>query len=348
MSLLTDAYAALLAGLTDKDGDLINWERDKKPVQIQIIDLDQEEYVVSKKYHNGKIAFSEGFKGDTPHGEHISYFSDGALARISQYKDGLKDGVSKSFYYDGTVKREAHHKAGVRHGVMKIRRKGSEYFFETIWDSGNQIHSRVVHCDSNLELKYDKEKLLLVVGLNNPEEEYEGTRHNIGKDVVDALVSRHLYNNKPMILDGDTKVFFSDKLKNVALCLPTTGMNSSGIAAEIACRELEISHNQVIVVQDDMDFEPGQVRIKQGGGDGKHNGVKSAILRLKTEDFVRVRMGIGKPKTKEDGISFVLEKFNPQERKLMDDAVITAMSAIEHIAEHGVQDAMKLFNRKDR
>lgn len=347
MSLLTDAYAALLAGLTNKDGELINWERDNKPVQIEVVDLDNEEYIVHKKYHNGKASLAEGFKGDLPHGDHISYFSDGVLSKIFQYKDGQLDGVAKSFYYDGSVKREAHYREGVQHGVTRSRHKDSGYYQENVYDNGKGIHYRVVHCDSNLELTYDKEKLLLVVGLNNPEEEYEDTRHNIGKDVIDALMTRHQYHNKPMILHGSTDVFFSDKAKNIALCLPQTGMNSCGLGVKVAFQDLRIKPEQVIVVQDDMDFEPGQVRIKQGGGDGRHNGVKSVIKQI-GEDFIRIRMGIGKPRTKEDGINFVLEKFSPQERKLMDDAVITAMSTIEHIAEHGVQDAMKHFNRKDQ
>jgi peptidyl-tRNA hydrolase, PTH1 family len=94
-----------------------------------------------------------------------------------------------------------------------------------------------------------------------------------------------------------------------------------------------------------MDFEPGEIRVKASGSHGRHNGVKS-VMECVGSDFTRIRVGIGKPKSKEQGLEYVLGKFTSQERKTIDDAIITAMSAVEHIIEHGRDSAMNLYNRK--
>ena len=182
----------------------------------------------------------------------------------------------------------------------------------------------------------------LVIGLSNYGAEFEGTRHNVGADVIDALRSR--YNIK-FSAQKKTYIGFSLKKLNAALILPITGMNDSGMGVSFSCRDFDLTIEDSIVIVDDMDFEPGQVRIKRGGGPGGHNGLKS-IIRHMGPEFIKVRIGIGKPKTKEQGAEFVLGEFKKSERKLIDHAITVAMGAVEHILIHGVDDAMRTYNQR--
>lgn len=188
----------------------------------------------------------------------------------------------------------------------------------------------------------------IVVGLCNWGMNFDGTRHNVGYDVISALVNRHNCQSRLMGPNGSssaTSAIYDLERMGAVLLLPTTGMNDGGPAVKQILDLTGLTDKDVIVIHDYMDFEPGEVKIKQGGGDGRHNGLKSIIKHIGS-NFTRVRVGIGKPKSKEQGIDFVLGKFSKAERKVMDDAIITAMGAVEHILEHGVNDAMNLYNRR--
>ena len=181
----------------------------------------------------------------------------------------------------------------------------------------------------------------LVVGLGNWGKEYERTRHNIGFDVLDSLS-----NNVTWVKSNDAHITNIKHNKEVVLIKPITGMNINGPVVKKTMDMYNIPVEDVIVVYDDMDFAPGQIKIKKGGGDGKHNGVKSLIQHIGS-NFIRVRVGIGKPKNKEDGINFVLEPFTKPERKLIDKAIEKAYGAINVIINEGVESAMLFFNKKE-
>jgi len=187
----------------------------------------------------------------------------------------------------------------------------------------------------------------IVAGLGNWGHEFEGTRHNIGYDVINALVNRHSSECRLFAEEGtsaDSIIYKCEKLGAI-LAMPITGMNDSGKPLKSLLNVTGLTAEDVILIYDDMDYEPGVVRVKSSGSHGRHNGVRSVIENI-GKGFIRVRLGIGKPQSKEQGLDFVLGKFKKQERVLIDDAIITAMGAVEHIIQHGKDDAMNLFNRK--
>ena len=148
----------------------------------------------------------------------------------------------------------------------------------------------------------------LVVGVGNPGREYAGTRHNVGFDVVDALAKKYsvaLKSSRDRALvaevhSGDT---------HLLLATPTTFMNDSGNAVgPLALRYGIDDPARIIIVHDELDLEPGVVRIKIGGGLAGHNGLRSISTHLKTQEFVRVRIGVGKPSSKEEGADHVLSE----------------------------------------
>lgn len=187
----------------------------------------------------------------------------------------------------------------------------------------------------------------VIIGLGNWGTEFDGTRHNVGFDVINALVNRHSSECKLFAPDGNNAesiIYKAEKLGAV-LALPIAGMNVSGRPVKSLLDATGLAASELILVYDDMDFEPGGIKVKHGGSHGRHNGVKSVIEHVGSSDFTRIRLGIGKPKSKEQGLEYVLGKFTTQERKAIDDAVITAMGAVEHIIEHGRDSAMNLYNR---
>lgn len=182
----------------------------------------------------------------------------------------------------------------------------------------------------------------IIIGLGNPEEKYNLTRHNIGFDTLDALNTK-----KEKWARGEHTNHCVNWYHNAIMIKPITGMNASGLAAADAIECVGTDElSRVIVIHDDMDFEPGQIKIKLGGGDGRHNGLKSIINNI-GKDFIRIRIGIGKPHSKELGANYVLERFTNRERALINDAIKLATEAVSWIIQDGVQKAMNRFNRKE-
>lgn len=178
----------------------------------------------------------------------------------------------------------------------------------------------------------------IIIGLGNLD--YPGTRHNVGFDTLDDI-----HSNTPWKKVGGCLIKYIERL-DATLVKPVDGnMNSSGEALISAFNNLQATADSVIVVYDDMDFQPGELKVKVGGGDGRHNGLKSVIKYIGS-DFVRIRVGIGKPQTKEDGLHFVLGTFTGPERKLIDKAIEQATGAVDVIIKDGVQSAMSFFNQK--
>jgi len=186
------------------------------------------------------------------------------------------------------------------------------------------------------------ENIWIIIGLGNPEEKYNSTRHNVGFDTLDALNTK-----KEKWAVGEHTNHCVNWHHNAIMVKPITGMNSSGLAAHDALESVATNElSKVIVIHDDMDFEPGQIRIKLGGGDGRHNGLKSIINNI-GKDFIRIRIGIGKPHSKEHGANYVLERFTNRERVLINDAIDLATEAVSWIIQDGIQKAMNRFNKKE-
>jgi PTH1 family peptidyl-tRNA hydrolase len=186
----------------------------------------------------------------------------------------------------------------------------------------------------------------LVVGLGNPGKQYARTRHNVGEEVVALLAERHgttLSTGRDSALVGDVRI----GSKRAVLAFPTTFMNESGKAVSKLIRRHGFDGVAgLIVVHDELDLPPGTVRVKVGGGLGGHNGLRSITASTGTQDYIRVRIGVGKPSNKEQGANHVLSRVPADERKVLDVAVQVAADAVESILAHGVDSAMNTFNTK--
>ncbi|MGH9261653.1 MAG: aminoacyl-tRNA hydrolase [Acidimicrobiales bacterium] len=185
---------------------------------------------------------------------------------------------------------------------------------------------------------------LLVVGLGNPGAEYEGSRHNVGAQVVDLLAQRHggvLKRSKERALVAEVRI--GDK--RVTLAFPQTFMNLSGESVAMLAKRHGITDpEQLVIVQDELDLPLARVRVKRGGGLAGHNGLRSIKAHLHTDDFLRVRIGVGKPAHKEQGLDHVLRRVGKRERTELDIAVQEAADAVELILSDGVDAAMNRVN----
>jgi PTH1 family peptidyl-tRNA hydrolase len=183
----------------------------------------------------------------------------------------------------------------------------------------------------------------LVVGLGNPGEEYTLTRHNVGAETVELLAKRHGANlRKGKERARADQVRVGDML--VALAVPLTYMNDSGLAVVALARRYSVDPEQIVIVHDELDLPVGRWKVKLGGGLAGHNGLKSIKAHLHSDDFVRVRIGVGKPVSKEQGVEHVLKKFSKRERTEIDVTIEQAADAVECIARDGVEVAMNRYN----
>lgn len=182
-----------------------------------------------------------------------------------------------------------------------------------------------------------------MVGLGNPGEEYERTRHNVGAEVVDTLARRHggrLRRQKWRALLDEVAI----EGRRIALAVPLTYVNLSGEAVGALVRRYRVEPGRLVVVHDEMDLDVARLQVKVGGGLAGHNGLKSIVAHLHSQDFLRVRIGIGKPPGRQEGADHVLRRFGKAERELVDVAVEQAADAVEVILAEGVEAAMNRFN----
>lgn len=184
----------------------------------------------------------------------------------------------------------------------------------------------------------------LIVGLGNMGDQYEGTRHNAGFEVVDALADALDIPVQRLKFKAltNTAVISGEK---VLLMKPVTYMNLSGEAVEPAAAFYKVSPGHILVISDEVALPPGKLRVRPSGSAGGHNGLKNIIAHLHTEDFPRVRIGVGqKPHPDYDMADWVLGKPQGEDRKAMDEAVKRAAQAVEEIIKNGVPSAMNKFN----
>jgi PTH1 family peptidyl-tRNA hydrolase len=185
----------------------------------------------------------------------------------------------------------------------------------------------------------------LIVGLGNPGKKYARTRHNVGTDAIELLAQRLSVSLK---VGRDRAQVAETRIGDhaVVLAVPTTWMNDSGEAVGPIARRFKIPAANIIVIHDELDLEPGAVKLKMGGGLAGHNGLKSISQHMGTNDYMRVRIGVGKPSTKEQGADHVLSSIPSAERKILDVAVETACDAVERIMKEGLDAAMREYNAR--
>lgn len=184
----------------------------------------------------------------------------------------------------------------------------------------------------------------LVVGLGNPGPDYADTRHNVGFRVVELLAgragggrfSRHRSNTD--VLEGRLAG------RRAVLAKPRSYMNVSGGPVAGLVRYFSVPVEDLVVVHDDLDLGFGVVRLKRGGGEGGHNGLRSISASLGTRDFLRVRFGIGRPPGRQDPADYVLTRFSGAERKELDLAVDLAADAVEALLAEGLEPAQNRFH----
>lgn len=186
--------------------------------------------------------------------------------------------------------------------------------------------------------------LRLLAGLGNPGGEYAQTRHNIGFMVIDRLAAADdITFQRQKNWDAEL-----GKDHEVTLLKPQTFMNNSGFAVSKALNFYKFTPAQLLVVYDDLDLPLGALRLRPGGSHGGHNGMRSIIQHLGTNQFARLRVGIGRAEPKfGDTVDHVLGNFSAAERSELEKSLDQAVLAVRHVRKHGLLDAMTQFNRKE-
>jgi peptidyl-tRNA hydrolase, PTH1 family len=187
----------------------------------------------------------------------------------------------------------------------------------------------------------------LIVGLGNPGTKYAQTRHNVGFDLIDILAKRW------QISLSDRKQFqgiygegIGSNNTKIKLLKPQTFMNLSGQSVRATLDWFKLSPESVLVVYDDLDLPLGKIRLRLSGSAGGHNGMKSIISHLGTQNFPRVRIGIGQSTGEKDTIAHVLGKFSKAETIVIDEVIYLVNDAIEMSLKQGIEKAMSLYNSK--
>jgi PTH1 family peptidyl-tRNA hydrolase len=185
----------------------------------------------------------------------------------------------------------------------------------------------------------------LVVGLGNPGTKYDGTRHNVGFAAVDLLAKRHgaQWEAAPRGIDALVARWRAD---DVVLAKPLTFMNNSGVAVQSLLQFYKITAEDTLVVFDEAQLETGRLRIRPDGSSGGHNGLKSVIASLGTEQVPRLRIGVGRGDERRDLADHVLARFDSDEREVIAQAIDTAADAAELFVADGAIAAMNRYNRK--
>ena len=192
----------------------------------------------------------------------------------------------------------------------------------------------------------------LVVGLGNPGPEYAGNRHNVGAMAVEELAARDATG-----VAGSRASFKAHKARarvaevrfrvpgpKVVLAVPSTYMNLSGGPVAGLMKYYNVPVERLVVIHDELDIDAGLVRLKQGGGEGGHNGLRSVSQSIGSKDYVRVRVGIGRPPGRQDPADFVLKDFSKPERENLPFLLDEAADAVEALIDVGLLDAQQRFH----
>ena len=187
--------------------------------------------------------------------------------------------------------------------------------------------------------------MYIIAGLGNPSKEYEKTRHNAGFDTIELLAEKlgiDLTEKKHRAYCGKGMI----GTEKVLLLKPQTFMNNSGESLRDAADFYKVEPEQILVIYDDISLEPGQLRIRMKGSAGGHNGIKSIIAHLKTQDFPRIKIGVGAKPERMDLADYVLSRFSPAEREKMEESFREGAEAVITFLKDGKDAAMNQYNRK--
>ncbi len=188
--------------------------------------------------------------------------------------------------------------------------------------------------------------MYIIIGLGNPGKKYENTRHNMGFIAIDRLAEKHniqVDKIKFKALVGDGRIAG----QKVLLVKPQTYMNLSGESVREVANYYKVNTNDIIVIYDDLDLPLGHIRIRKSGSAGTHNGMKSVVYQLRSDQFPRIRIGIG-GNGDEDIINYVIGGFKKEEVKILEDTVDNVVSAIECAISESLDIAMNRYNTKKR
>ena len=185
--------------------------------------------------------------------------------------------------------------------------------------------------------------MYLIIGLGNPEEEYSKTRHNMGFNTINKLAKKYNIEINKNKFQGlyETAIIEGQK---IVLIKPQTYMNLSGNCIKEFVNFYKIENENILVIYDDMDIEPGTIKIRKKGSSGGHNGMKSIIQLLGTEEFPRIRVGIGRPEHSGDEVNYVIGAIPEEEIPKLEEGTEKAKEAIIEILKNGIDSAMNKFN----
>ena len=185
--------------------------------------------------------------------------------------------------------------------------------------------------------------MYLIVGLGNPEEDYSNTRHNMGFDVINKISEKYnieVNQKKHKGLIGKGII----ENKKVILLKPQTFMNSSGESIKECINYYKIEIPKILVIYDDIDIEPGIIKLRKQGGPGTHNGMKSVVQQIGTNEFSRIRIGIGSPKGGTDLVEYVIGAIEEEQIPLLEKGIEKASKAAVEILKNGIDIAMNKYN----
>jgi len=187
--------------------------------------------------------------------------------------------------------------------------------------------------------------LKLIVGIGNPGAKYLNTKHNIGFQILDLFCEKHNLNFQPTksnfwIVESNLDTF------HFFLVKPATYVNNSGLAVKNIFENSNIDLSNLLVVYDDTNLETGEIRIRKSGGDGGHNGIKSIIYHLENNNFMRLRIGVGKPDENENLADYVLSDFNKNNIKILNEKSPLIISLIEEFIKGGATSMLNYFSKE--
>ncbi len=183
--------------------------------------------------------------------------------------------------------------------------------------------------------------MLAALGLGNPGKEYEGTRHNLGREVIELGAERLQLIFRP---GKGEFIYAHDPQNDLLLAYPTVFVNLSGRSAIDLSHQFHLNPDQIIIVCDDFNLPLGRMRIRKKGSDGGHNGLASVIDMLGTEEIPRLRIGIGPLPMEVEASEFVLSRFEPEEAEIVEKVKVQSFQALIAIAKEGIEKAMTTFN----
>ncbi|RCX18424.1 peptidyl-tRNA hydrolase [Anaerobacterium chartisolvens] len=188
------------------------------------------------------------------------------------------------------------------------------------------------------------DRLFIVVGLGNPGKKYDNTRHNVGFDTLDLLGARHcikISKLKFKALIGEGSI----DGQRVILAKPQTFMNLSGESVRDIADWYKVPLSDVIIIYDDIDLDTGKLRIRSKGSAGTHNGMRSILYHIQSENFPRIRIGIGRPPEGWDLADYVLSRFKEDERRAVNTSIDLAVEAVSSIISGGIETTMSKYNK---